>query len=142
MAYPSRIEKGAKSTGIDSRWWNQTDDTKLARDLISWCNRIDSANWGRRMDLFRYYRYLTGQQAYYSYNYSTVSRPVNVATLSRARFTAPVKNIIGMAYSALNNRIYKNHVALFSVPEAGNNDSALQAKQETRYIEAMAADGL
>lgn len=142
MAIPVRIGKKTEGRGVDRRWWGETDDSSLARRLIEWCNRIETATWDRRMDLYRYYRYLTGQHAYYSYNYSSVSRPAQAATLARARFTAPVKNIIGMAYSALNNRIYKNHVALQVCPDAGNDDAQLEAKQQTRYLDARQADGL
>src|SRR5678809_30520 len=141
MAYPVRVEKGKPGKAVDCRWWGKTDDADLARSLVDWCNRIETATWDRRMDLYRYYRYLTGNHAYYSYNFSTVSRPAQAATLARARFTAPVKNIIGMAYSALNNRVYKNHINLFSVPDGGNDDAHAQSKKETRYLDAAFSDG-
>jgi hypothetical protein len=142
MAMDVRIVKGKPAPGGSARFWQEKDNKSLARKFIDWCNRIESLNWDRRWELFKYYRYLTGQTGYYTYSYSSVSRPASVTNLLRSKFTAPVKNIMGMAYSSLNNRVYKNHVALQVCPDAGNNDAVLQSKKQTRYLDAFFADGM
>ncbi len=138
MALPYRI--GAKTSGPTRRWWKEQDST-LARELSAWSNKIEANQWGRRFDLLSYYRYLTGRPGYFSYNYSCVTRPVEANKFGRAKWTAPVENILAECYSALNNRVYKNRVSLQVCPEAGNQDSQDEAKQQTRYLDALHAYG-
>jgi hypothetical protein len=138
MALPYRI--GNKTVAPTVRWWLALD-ANIGAEMTAWCNKIEANQWGRRFDLLSYYRYLTGRPGYFSYNYSCVTRPVEANRYGRAKWTAPVKNILAMAYSALNARVYKNRVALQVCPDAGNQDSRDEAKTQTRYLDALHANG-
>lgn len=125
------------SSGDKGRFWMQKDDARLASDLVTWAQNVETIQWDRRQLLYGYYRAVIGQNTCYSYNFSSVSRPAQIARLSRARFRAPIKNVIASSYSAINNRVYKSRVALQVVPDAGNNDAELQARTQTRYVDAI-----
>jgi hypothetical protein len=124
--------------------WFAADRASVGRALRVWCDKIEARDWGRRFDLLSCYRYMTNTPGgWIGFNYSAVGRPVTAAFQSyrRATWTAPVKNIIAICWDALLNRVYKSRPGMVVATTDGTQESQQTARDRTRYLDAMFADG-